>query len=143
MVARRLLVSVLTGSGQTRRRGLTDLAGSRPPLLLLYLLLNIPPKRRLSFNQPGRWGIGIVDRRSQTAAIVSLRSPWSPGDQEPERRARWRLDAYGGDTAALDLDQLLTQWRQLEQAGQTKLRITAHGSETALRLTFAWAESYD
>jgi hypothetical protein len=111
-------------------------------LLLLYLLLNIPAKRRLSLNQPGRWGVGIVDRRSQSAAIVSLRSPWGIGDKTPERRARWRLDAYGVNTAAAELDGLLTQWRELEHAGQTKLRITARGRASALRLTFAWTESY-
>jgi protein-L-isoaspartate(D-aspartate) O-methyltransferase len=140
--ARRLLVSILNRSGETRRRGLTDLAGSRPPLLLLHLLLNIAPKRRLSFNEPGRWGIGIVDQPSQSAAIISLRSPWSAGSSAPERRARWRLDAYGADTAAIELDRLLTQWQRLEEAGQTKLRITARGGSSALRLTFAWAESY-
>jgi protein-L-isoaspartate(D-aspartate) O-methyltransferase len=141
--ARRLLVSLLTESGKPRRRGLTDLASNQPPLLLLHLLLNIPAKQRLSFNQPGRWGIGIVDRRSQSAAIVSLRSPWDNGDKTPERRARWRLDAYGADTAAAQLDELLTQWRELEHAGQTKLRITARGQASTLHLTFAWAESYD
>ncbi|MDQ6729033.1 MAG: hypothetical protein M3022_01685, partial [Actinomycetota bacterium] len=102
--ARRLLTSLMAEPGRPRRRGLTDLAGNQPPLLLLHLLLNIPAKQRLSLNQPGRWGIGIVDRRSQSAAIVSLRSPWDIGDKAPERRARWRLDAYGADTAAADLD---------------------------------------
>lgn len=66
--ARRLLVSVLTGSGETRRRGLTDLAGSRPPLLLLYLLLNIPPRRRLSFNQrpaAGESASSIVEAKAR------------------------------------------------------------------------------
>ncbi len=140
--ARSLLVSLLSGAGEARRRGLTDLASNRPPLLLLYLLLQIPAKRRLSFNQPGRWGVGIIDRRSQSAAIVSLRSPWSGAHDEPERRARWRLDAYGGDTAANQLEHLLTQWRDLEKAGQSKLRITARGSDTTLHLTFTWADSY-
>jgi len=141
--ARRLLVSLLTESGDTRRRGLTDLASNRPPLLLLYLLLNIPTGRRLSFHQGGRWGIGLVDRRSQSAAIVSLRSPWETGDGAPkQRRARWRLDAYGGDTAANEVDQLLSEWREHEGTGQTALRITARGRGSALRLSFAWANSY-
>lgn len=141
--ARRLLVSLLTEPGKSRKRGLTDLASNHPPLVLLHLLLNIPAKQRLSLNQPGRWGIGIVDRESQSAAIVSLRSPWDKDDQTPERRARWRLDTYGADTAAAQLDELLTQWRELEIAGQTKLRITAGGRASTLRLSFAWGESYD
>jgi methyltransferase of FxLD system len=141
--ARRLLVSLLTKPGTPRSRGLTDLASNHPPLLLLHLLLNIPAKQRLSLNQPGRWGVGIVDRRSQSAAIVSLRSPWENGEKTPERQARWRLDAYGADTAAANLDELLTQWRELEHAGQTKLRVTAGGQASTLRLTFGWDESYD
>ncbi len=112
-------------------------------MLLLHLLLKIPAKQRLSLNQPGRWGVGIVDRRSQSAAIVSLRSPWDIGDKTPDRRARWRLDAYGADTAAAELDELLTEWREREDAGQTKLRITARGQASTLHLTFAWADSYD
>jgi methyltransferase of FxLD system len=141
--ARRLLTSLMADPGTPRRRGLTDLASDQPPLLLLHLLLNIPAKQRLSLHQPGRWGVGIVDRRSQSAAIVSLRSPWGNADKTPQRRARWRLDAYGADAAAAQLDELLTQWRELEHAGQTKLRISARGQTSPLRLTFAWGESYD
>jgi len=141
--ARRLLASLLAEPGTPQRRGLTDLASNQPPLLLLHLLLNIPAKRRLSIDQRGRWGVGIVDRRSQSAAIVSLRSPWDIGDKTPERRARWRLDAYGGYTAAAQLDELLTQWQELRHAGHTRLRITARGRATPLRLTFSWGEGYD
>lgn len=73
----------------------------------------------------------MVDRSSQSTAIVSLRSPWATGDEQPARRARWRLDAYGAQTAATQLDR------------QTKLRITAQGRANALRMSFAWGESYD
>ena len=141
--ARRLLVSLLSESGTPRRRGLTDLAGNQPPLVLLYLLLTIPATRRLSLSRPGRWGLGIVDRRSRSAAIVSLRSPWEIGAKAPERRARWRLDAYGANAAATELDELITRWRELEHAGHTTLRITARGRASALHLTFAWADGYD
>jgi hypothetical protein len=53
------------------------------------------------------------------------------------------MDAYGAATAAAQLDELLTQWRDLEHAVQTQLRITARSQTTPLRLTFAWRESYD
>jgi methyltransferase of FxLD system len=141
--ARRLLTSLLAEPGRPRRRGLTDLASNQPPLLLLHLLLNIPAKQRFSIDQPGRWGVGMVDRRSQSAAIVSLRSPWGNGDKTSLHRARWRLDTYGADTAADQLDALLTQWRELEHARQTKLRITAQVRGNRLRVTFTWAASYD
>ncbi len=143
LAARRLLASLLAEPGTPQRRGLTDLASNQPPLLLLHLLLNIPAKRRLSIDQRGRWGVGIVDRRSQSAAIVSLRSPWDIGDKTPERRARWRLDAYGGDTAAAQLDELLTQWQELRHAGHTRLRITARRRATTLRVTVSWGQGYD
>jgi methyltransferase of FxLD system len=139
--ARRLLTSLLAEPRKPRRRGLTDLASSQPPLLCLYLLLNIPAKQRLSIDQPGRWGVGMVDRRRQSAAIVSLRSPWGNDDKTSQRRARWRLDTYGGDAAASQLDQLLTQWRELERAGQTNLRITARVRGSRLPVTFRWAAS--
>jgi hypothetical protein len=140
---RRLLVSLLSEPAAPLRRGLTGLTSQQPPLLLLYLLLNIPAEQRLSLNQPGRWGIGHVDRRTQSAAIVSVRSPWTKGPGKPPARARWRLDAYGPDAAASKLDQLLTRWQQLERAGNTTLRITARCSGRALHLSFAWADSYE
>jgi methyltransferase of FxLD system len=140
--ARRLLASLLTESGPPRRHGMTGLDSNRAPMLLLYLLLNIPAKRRVSFSQAGRVGIGIVHRRSQSVAIVSVRSPWRSGDQEDARRARWRVNAYGADTAATELDELIDQWRELERTGRTKLRITGEGRARALRLTFAWTQNY-
>ncbi len=41
------------------------------------------------------------------------------------------------------LPELITQWRALEHAGRTKLRITARGRASPLRMTYAWGESYD
>jgi hypothetical protein len=110
--------------------------------MLLYLLLGIPPERRVSVSQGGRLGIGIVHARSQSVAIVSVRSPWSTNANERNGRARWRLDAYGNDAAAGELGQLLDEWRELKRAGRTKLQITAQGRNTALRLSFAWVRSY-
>jgi protein-L-isoaspartate(D-aspartate) O-methyltransferase len=137
--AAQLLAFLLTQSNQPRRRGLIDLCSSRPPSLLLYLLLTIPANRRLLFNQPGRWGVGILGSRGQGAAIVSLRSPWSLGNEQRSQRARWRLDDYGNTTAAAQMDELLNRWREFAKAGRTELRMTVGGRTPALRVTFSWA----
>jgi methyltransferase of FxLD system len=140
--ARELLASLLRAPDEPRRRGITSLNTKRPPLLLLYLQLTIPANRRLFLHEPGRWGIGLVDRRSQSAAIVSLRSPWSTKGDTPQGRARWRLDAYGTHDAAAELEDLLTHWQQLEHAGHTTLRITGHRRGHRLHLSFAWTENH-
>jgi hypothetical protein len=136
--ARALLAAVLAGSRPARRQGMTELGGTRPPLLLLYLLLSIPDSRRISLTSKERQGVGIVHPRSQSLAVVSMRRPWK--DSSPPRpvRARWRLDAYGNDRAANELEQLLSAWRELQQAGRTELHITAGGRTDALQLRFTW-----
>jgi methyltransferase of FxLD system len=136
---RELLVSLLSPRGEPRRRGVTR---NQPPWLLLYLLLNIPVKRRLSLHETGRWGIGLVDRQSQSAAILSLRSPWRSNGEKSPRRARWRLDAYGADTAATELDQLVRRWQELERVGHTTLHMTARERGRRLRLSFAWTGNH-
>jgi protein-L-isoaspartate(D-aspartate) O-methyltransferase len=142
IAARELLASILTQTMPPLKQGMIDPGSTRPPLLLLYLLLNIPAAQRLSVIQDGRLGIGIINARKQSLAVVSVRSPWRSDEKERERRARWRLDVYGNDTAATELVQLLAQWRELQHTGRTKLRITAEGRASALRLTFAWSQSY-
>lgn len=144
--ARELLVSLLGKPGRPDRRGVPNLSRQsprQPPLPLLYLLLNIPSKRRVWLHQPGRWGIGLVDRRSQSTAILSLPSTWRHNGESAPRRGRWRLDGYGGGSAASELDQLLTQWRELERSDQSALRVTASGRGETLRLTFAWTQGDD
>jgi protein-L-isoaspartate(D-aspartate) O-methyltransferase len=136
--ARDLLVSLLSKPRTPRRRGITDLNGRLPPLLLIYLLLNIPANDRFSLRHAGRWGIGLVDRNS--TATVSLRSPWNQDSDDPGR-ARWRLDAYGPNHAATKLEQLLDQWQQLERAHQTTLHISASGYDRTLQLSFTWENS--
>jgi hypothetical protein len=60
-------------------------------------------------------------------------TPWSRLDPDhPVRRARWRLDAYGGDAAAQQLQQLIDRWQQIERAGRTELQIIARRSADAL-----------
>jgi len=135
--ARRLLAAILTRAGTPRRSGMTDLSGSRPPLVLLYLMLNIPASRRVSVTQDGRLGIGVIHPRRQSLALVSLRTPWQSG---ADSRARWRLDAYGeDDAAAAELNDLLDQWERLRRAGRTKLELTAQGPGDPLELSFNWA----
>src|SRR5450755_4317418 len=116
--ARALLASMLRKPRRPRTEGVTDMSSTRPPLLLIYLLLKIPAARRVSLRQDGRLGIGIVDRRARSLAIVSHRSPWLTDADRADRRARWRLDAYGNETAAIQLEQLLAEWRELQQAGR-------------------------
>jgi hypothetical protein len=122
-------------------QGLTDMSSARPPLLLIYLLLNIPAARRVSITEPGRLGVGLIDRRGRSLAIVSLRSPWGSDLDKPDARVRWRLDAYGGDTAADQLDQIISDWQQLQREHRTELQITARAQKNALRLSFAWSDA--
>ena len=137
--ARELLASTLAKRNRPRRQGMTDLSSARPPLMLIYLLLRIPATRRVSLSQDERLGIGIVDRPSRSLAIVSLRSPWNSDIDTPDRRVRWRLDAYGNDTAAVELDQLLSEWQRLRHEHRTRLEVIAQGHADPLRLSFAWS----
>lgn len=136
--ARALLAALLANSQPARQQGMTELGGTRPPLLLLYLLLSIPDSRRVSLTSKDRQGIGIIHPPSESLAVVSMRRPWN--DSSPPRpvRARWRLDAYGNDRAADELERLLLAWQELQQAGRTELHITAGGRTDALQLRFAW-----
>lgn len=112
-----LLASMLTNSSPPLRSGVSDLSGTRPPLLLLYLLLNIPEVRRVSISDSHHLGIGLVDPASQSLAVVSVRSLW----REPSKGrvcARWRLDAYGNGKAAAELDRLVSAWQELERDGR-------------------------
>jgi methyltransferase of FxLD system len=140
-VARELLAATLTDQSSPRRQGLTDMSSARPPLLLIYLLLSIPAARRVSLTEQRRLGVGLIDRHSRSLGVVSLRSPWSGDINKPDGRVRWRLNAYGGDDAADQLDQLISEWQQLQREHQTKLQITARGHKDELRLGFAWTNA--
>jgi methyltransferase of FxLD system len=137
--ARAILASVLTATRGPVAGGLTELSSARPPLMLIYLLSRIPHSRRVALNAPGRIGVGLVDRRSRSLGIVSVRNPWMDKRDRGARRARWRLDAYGGDDAASELKQILAEWRALRKSGRTQLRVTAWGPDKALRLGFEWS----
>lgn len=137
--ARELLGSVLAKRTRPRRQGTTEMSTARPPLMLIYLLLRIPAARRVSLRQDGRLGVGMIDRRSRSLAVVSVR--WSSDVDTPEGRVRWRLDAYGDDAAAIRLDHLIAGWQELRREHRTRLEMTAGVDADPLRLAFAWSRA--
>jgi methyltransferase of FxLD system len=140
--AHRLLCALLSPPHKPVRRGVTSFVDGAPASLLIYLMLAIAPRRLISQHDKQRWGIGLVDGRTHSAAIVSLRNPWSRIEpSHPVRQARWRLDAYGGDAAAQQLDQLIQEWRPIERAGRTKLKIVARRSENVMTPRFDWVRA--
>lgn len=139
--ARDLLAALVAGNGVRRARGTTPMGAGQTPLLLVFLLLAIPAGRRVAPVSERRHGVGVVDPSSGSAAIVSVPSPWRSSRPEHADRVRWSLDAYGGDAAAIELEGLLEQWRQLEAAAggaQPRLRLTAYGGGPELRVRFSW-----
>jgi protein-L-isoaspartate(D-aspartate) O-methyltransferase len=136
--ARTVLASMLTTAAKPRAQGMTPIGSSHPPLLLIYLLLKIPASRRVSVHGGGRLGIGIVDRGAGGLAVLSVPTPWKPGKEKHEKRARWRLDTYGAGTAGTELEALLAEWQEFQRTGRDRLQLTAHGSGEPLRLRFGW-----
>ena len=136
--ARRLLAATLTGDAEPVAHGMTRIGSSHAPMLLIYLLLTIPARRRVTVQGGGRLGIGIVDRDGGGLAVLSVRSPWASGGDRRRSRTRWRLDGYGRGGAVAELEALLGEWRELRRAGRDQLRLTAYGSGERLRLRFAW-----
>jgi protein-L-isoaspartate(D-aspartate) O-methyltransferase len=136
--ARRLLALALTDAQASRARGTIAMSGAHPPLLLIYLLLNIPDSRRVAVHSHGRMGIGLIDRRTGSLGVVSVRSPWIGQADSHNPRARWRLDAYGGDEAAAELMRLLADWQAIQRRGERRLQITAGGPARVLELRFRW-----
>lgn len=137
--ARRLLAALLHDPGEPVRHGVTGVVYGEPAPLLVYLLLAIAPGRLVSLHDRHRLGMGLVDGRSHSVAIVSLRNPWSRLDPDLQR-VRWRLDAYGGDAAAEQLEELIDEWQQLERDGRTDMQIRALRSGEHMRLGFVWSE---
>jgi protein-L-isoaspartate(D-aspartate) O-methyltransferase len=137
--ARELLGSVLTTNERPRAHGLVAMNSAHPPLLLIYLLLKIPAARRLALHADGRLGVGVIHRSTRSLAFVSVPSPWMGQPEGRRRRAPWRLDAYGGDAAASELERLLANWEAMQRDGRRTLRITAHGRRDPLRLRFGWS----
>jgi methyltransferase of FxLD system len=139
--ARHLLSALLASPRAPVRQGVTSSAAGEPASLLIYLMLAINPRRLVSLHHHQRLGIGLVDGRTHSAAIVSLRDPWLGVDPEQRvRQVRWRLDAYGGDAASRQLERLIDDWRQIERAGRTELKIVARRADDVMRPRFAWAQ---
>lgn len=141
---RTLLADLIAGRGQRRAEGLTPLGRGDTPLMLVYLLRRVPEQTRVAVHSQHRIGIGVVDRRTSSLAVLSTPSPWAPGRNRASHGVRWRLDAYGGEGAALELEQLLAGWRDLHRrAGRGRanpsLRITAFGTAEQLRLRWQWS----
>jgi hypothetical protein len=139
--ARGLLASALGKRNRPRRQGVTDMSSTKPPLLLIYLLLTIPAAQRVSLMQDGRLGVGLIDRRSRSLAVVSLLSPWNSDADTRTTRPRWRLDAYGSDTAAIQLDSLVSEWHELRREHRTELQLTARTHTDAMRVSYAWSHT--
>lgn len=83
-------------------------------------------------------GVDLMHRRSRSLAFVSVQSPWMEAPDSRKTRAPWRLDSYGGDAAAGELERLLGEWEAMQAAGRQALRIVASGSGEVLRLRFRW-----
>jgi hypothetical protein len=58
-------------------------------LFLIYLVLGVPAAQRVSLSQDGRLGVGMIDRRSRSLAVVSLRSPWAVDADTRRTHPRW------------------------------------------------------
>jgi protein-L-isoaspartate(D-aspartate) O-methyltransferase len=139
--AKALLAATLSGPSKPSISGYIEMSSAHPPLLLIYLLLRIPSARRLALHGDGTLGIGLIHRRTRSLAFVSVRSPWQGGSERQRTRVLWRLDAYGGEAAALELRGLLADWEALCRAARNTLRITASGPGDTLRLRFSWVKA--
>lgn len=135
----RLLIWLLREPATAYRSGTTPIAPRQPPPLLVHLLVNIPVASRLVLHHMGRWGVGVVDRGSQSVAIVSVRSPWRQARSAGARRGQWRLDADGGDAAAVALHRLIAEWQELARAGCDTLQVST--ASRSPRLRFDWVAS--
>lgn len=131
-----LLAAVLSRS-RPIATGSLSMSGAKPPLLLIYLLLSIPARRRLLLQTRDSLGVGLIHRPSRSAAFVSVPTPWRDQPERYTGRVRWRLDGYGRGAAATEIQALLTEWRALRRR-HAQLHITASGSSDNLDVSFAW-----
>lgn len=144
--ARMLLAELLRGAGGPLLTGFTELGTGRTPLLIVYVVLRIPERRRVWVTTPERVGVGVLDARGRGLALLSVPNPWLAArhrDEPPRvrarRRVRWRLDAYGAHGPAVDeLRRLLSDWDALHREASTDLQITARPAGERLAMRFQW-----
>ena len=137
---------MLRGAGSPLVTGFTELGTGRPPLVIVYVLLRVAPRRRVWVTTRERVGVGVLDRRGRGLALLSVPNPWLAA-RHPKgvprvragKSARWRLDAYGAHGPALDeLRSLLSDWAALRRERRTHLEITARPTGERLALRFQW-----
>lgn len=136
--AREVLAAVIAGTGKQRAEGSVRIGGGATPLLLIYLLTQIPAGRRIAPVGERDHGVGLVDPASGSIALLTVPSPWR---SDHDDRVRWGLYAYGGDAAAAELECLLAGWSELvDRAGgdEPRLRLTAYGRGEFLSVRFTW-----
>ena len=144
--ARTLLAELLRGAGSPLVAGFTELGPGRPPLVIVYLLLRIPDRRRVWVTTRERVGVGVLDGRGRGLTLLSVPNLWLAARRRAAmprvrtaRRVRWRIDAYGAHGPALDeLRGLLSDWDALRREGRTELEITARPAGERLALRFQW-----
>ena len=144
--ARTLLAEMLRSASSPLVTGSTELGTGRPPLVIVYVLLRIPERRRVWVTTRERVGVGVLDARGRGLALLSVPNPWLAAGRREEvprvpagRRVRWRLDAYRTHGPALDeLRGLLSDWDALQREGSTDLEITARAAGERLALRFQW-----
>jgi hypothetical protein len=137
---------VLRDTGSPLVTGSTELGTGRPPLVIVYVLLRIPERRRVWVTTPERAGVGVLDGRGRGLALLSVPNPWLAARRREGvppvragRRVRWRLDAYGAHGPALDeLRGLLADWDAVRRGGRTYLEITARPAGERLALRLQW-----
>jgi protein-L-isoaspartate(D-aspartate) O-methyltransferase len=139
--ARALLAAVVAEAGELRAEGVTPMGAGAVPLLLVYLLTRIPAGRRIASVGERTHGVGLVDPATGSVALFTVPSPWDRERTRREDQVRWRLHAYGGGSAAGQLERLLAGWTELvggHGGAQPPLKLTAYGSAEQLSLRFRW-----
>jgi protein-L-isoaspartate(D-aspartate) O-methyltransferase len=135
--ARALLAELLDRDRRPLRTGFTPLAGGHTPLIVAYLLTRIPRRHRVWIRAEARHGIGLVDARSRSAALLTVPDTWVPTANPPRSRIAWHLHAFGkNDTAAQNLIALTSEFGRLRNPEPS---ITAKPARHGMRLSASWS----
>ncbi len=137
--ARGVLAAMAGQPRGPRAQGSTRLVSGHTPAVLIYLMVQIPDRKRIWIRDGSRHGVGLIDARAPGIAAVTVRSVWELASARA-RRARWRLEGWGDERALGQLERLVSDWVELERAGGQRLEITAQPEGENLRLSFSWPE---